>query len=68
MIVHVVLLAFVENLTSCQWDRINSGAETLRAIPKVRNLTFGKTFTSRGKEYSHLLTMTFDSKEVRFKN
>jgi hypothetical protein len=55
-VTHYVLFKFKED---APMDLIKKRFHELQAIKGVSNMAFGKTFTDRGKGYTHILSLDF---------
>ena len=54
---HVVLFKFIHDKTSKEMEYTSEQVKSLYLIPGVLDVSFGPTFTKRGKGYTHCLVV-----------
>lgn len=62
VVVHLVFFSFKVDASEVQIEALMSELRALGALPGVISLTCGKTFTTRGKQWTHALTVHFTDK------
>jgi hypothetical protein len=64
VIAHILLVKSAPDMSGDDRTELEAWISRLETVPGVRNLTWGRDFSGRGKGYDYGVAMYFDSREA----